>query len=55
MITIIVLLILAGISINMLTGQNGILTRAEEASTKSDIAGIMENIKISLQQLILKK
>ena len=30
-VTIIVLLILAGISISMLTGQNGILNRASEA------------------------
>ena len=52
---IIVLLILAGISISMLTGQNGILTRAEEASTKSDIAGIMENIKIDISAKQLEK
>ena len=30
-VTIIILIILAGISISMLTGQNGILTRAAEA------------------------
>ena len=30
-VTIIVLLILAGVSIQMLTGQNGILKRAKEA------------------------
>ena len=34
-VTIIVLLILAGISISMLTGQNGILKRAAEAKGKS--------------------
>ena len=34
-ITIIVLLILAGISIQMLTGDNGILTRAGEAKEKT--------------------
>ena len=34
-ITIIVLLILAGVSIAMLTGQNGILTQANEASNKT--------------------
>ena len=32
-ITIIVLLILAGVSIAMLTGQNGILSQAQNAST----------------------
>ncbi len=34
-VTIIVLLILAGVSINMLTGQNGILNRAKEAKEKT--------------------
>ena len=36
-ITIIVLLILAGVSIAMLTGQNGILTQAQNASKQTDI------------------
>ena len=35
-ITIIVLLILAGISVSMLAGQNGVLTRATEAKVKSE-------------------
>ena len=34
-ITIIVLLILAGVSIATLTGENGILTRAEDAKTET--------------------
>ena len=46
-ITIIVLLILAGISIQMLTGDNGILTRAGEAKERTGIAEIEEKIKIS--------
>ena len=33
-VTIIVLIILAGVSISMLTGQNGILTRAAKAKEK---------------------
>ena len=37
-VTIIVLLILAGISISMLTGQNGILNRAQEAKEKTEDA-----------------
>ena len=37
-VTIIVLLILAGISISMLTGQNGILNRAQEAKNKTEQA-----------------
>ena len=35
-ITIIVLLILAGVSIAMLTGQNGILTQAQNAKTTTE-------------------
>ncbi len=35
-VTIIVLLILAGVSISMLTGQNGILNRASEAKEKTE-------------------
>ena len=37
-VTIIVLLILAGISVSMLTGQNGILNRAAEAKEKTVVA-----------------
>ena len=37
-ITIIVLLILAGVSIAMLTGENGILTQAQKAKTETEQA-----------------
>ena len=37
-VTIIVLLILAGVSISMLTGQNGILNRAADAKEKTEVA-----------------
>ena len=46
-VTIIVLLILAGISIQMLTGDNGILTRAGEAKDTTDEAQIKEKIRLS--------
>ena len=42
-VSIIVLLILAGVSISMLTGQNGILTRAAESKGKTDEAEKQEN------------
>ena len=42
-VTIIVLLILAGVSISMLTGQNGILNRAVEAKEKTEVAQKDEN------------
>ena len=47
-VTIIVLLILAGISIQMLTGDNGILTRAAEAKENTERTKIIENVKMDL-------
>ena len=44
-ITIIVLLILAGVSIATLTGENGILTQAEDAKTKTERAEVIERAK----------
>lgn len=49
-ITIIVLLILAGISISMLTGQNGILNRAQEAKEKTEEAVLEEKIKLAVAE-----
>ena len=46
-VTIIVLLILAGISIQMLSGDNGILTRAGDAKTMTDEAQIREKIQLA--------
>lgn len=46
-ISIIVLLILAGISISMLTGQNSILNRAGEAKEKTEIASMKEEIELA--------
>lgn len=46
-VTIIVLLILAGVSIAMLTGENGILTRANDAKNKTEISVEMEIIQLS--------
>ena len=46
-VTIIVLLILAGISISMLTGQNGILNRATTAKTQTENSQIDEMVKFS--------
>lgn len=47
-ITIIVLLILAGVSIAMLTGKNGILTQTENAKTATAEAEIKEVINMAL-------
>lgn len=47
-ITIIVLLILAGVSIAMLTGQNGILTRANDSKLANAKAEVMEKVNMEL-------
>ena len=47
-ITIIVLLILAGVSIAMLTGDNGILTKATEATSETDLAEVLERVNMEL-------
>ena len=46
-ITIIVLLILAGVSIAMLTGENGVLTKATEAKDQTEIAQEKEEISMA--------
>ena len=46
------MLILAGISISMLTGQNGILTRASEAKGKTGISQEEEIVKISVSDAL---
>ena len=51
-VTIIVLLILAGISINALTGQNGLLNRATEAKEKSENSQKEEQIKLAVMSSI---
>ena len=53
-VTIIVLLILAGVSISMLTGQNGILKRAAEAKEVTGKAQVLEQIKLSVTEAISK-
>ena len=47
-ITVIVLLILAGISISMLSGNNGILQKATDAKTNTEKAGEKEQIQIEV-------
>ena len=51
-VTIIVLLILAGISINALAGQNGILNRATGAKESQEKAQAQELAKLKLQELL---
>ena len=49
-ITIIVLLILAGVSIAMLTGENGILTQARKAKDVTEIASEEEYIRLIITE-----
>ena len=54
-ITIIVLLILAGITISTLTGENGILSNAIKASTEHKRAEALEEIKIAMEGIKIEK
>ena len=54
-ITIIVLLILAGVSIAMLTGNNGILTQATNANTQNLKAEADEAVKMALNTIMTNK
>ena len=47
---IIVLLILAGVTIATLTGDNGILTRAQEAKNKTEEASDIEKIRLAIAE-----
>ena len=47
-ITIVVLLILAGITIAALSGDNGILTRAKEAKEKTEKGNIIEQVNLAI-------
>ena len=53
-ITMIVLLILAGVSIATLTGENGLLTRANEAKTETEIADEKEKVELSATGALAK-
>ena len=47
-ITIIVLFILAGISINIVIGQNGMITKAEQTRNKQEIEEIKQEIRVRI-------
>ena len=54
-VTIIVLLILAGISIATLTGENGLLTKANTAKEQTEIADAKEQAKIDITAEIAER
>ena len=47
-VTIVVLLILAGVSISMLGGENGIITQAQNAKEETDIADEKEKVQLAV-------
>ncbi|MEI3355837.1 MAG: hypothetical protein V8R81_01920 [Clostridia bacterium] len=46
-VTVVVLLVLAGVTITMLTGNNGIILRAKEAKFKTELTGLNETKRLS--------
>ena len=50
-VTIIVLLILAGVSLNLVSGSNGILTRATTSAQKNEIGRAKEQAELYLAEL----
>lgn len=53
-ITVVVLLILAGVSIAMLTGENGILNQAKKAKEETEIASEEEKVKLATSGALLQ-
>ena len=53
-VTIVVLLILAGVSISMLTGNNGIITQAQNAKNKTEEAEEKEKIQLAVLDAVSK-
>ena len=52
-VTIVVLLILAAVSISMLGGENGIITQAQNATVKNDNGTVSEALRLKLSEYIL--
>ena len=47
-VTVVILLILAGISINLVLGENGIISKAQESKLKSDNATVSDSLKMMI-------
>ena len=52
-VTIVVLLILAGVSIGMLTGENGIIKQAQDSKDKNKIGEIEEKVRLAAQAALI--
>ena len=55
-VTIVVLLILAGVSINLVVGQNGLINRAKEAAKNTTLASLIDEVQteIAAEQMKVK-
>ena len=53
-ITIIVLLILAGVAISMLSGENGILNQAAEAKTQTEKKSTLEQVQLAAMDALMR-
>lgn len=54
-VTIIVLIILAGISINLILGENGIITKAQEASKEQKVSELQEEVAMKMSEREIDK
>ena len=54
-VTIVVLLILAGVSISMLTGENGIITQANNAKLQSEFGEVTEGMTLVASEYAMEK
>ena len=54
-VTIVVLLILAGVSINLVLGENGLITQAKEAREQTKSAEVNEKVKWIVRQILYQK
>lgn len=52
-VTIIVLIILAGVSINLILGQNGIIGKAKESKIRHEIGAIKEKMELSIAEQVV--
>ena len=50
-VTIVILLILAGVSLNLVIGNEGILTRSKESKTKTEIAEVKEKAQLDITEI----
>ena len=54
-VTIVVLLILAGVSISMLSGDDGIITNAQDAHKENDVASVKEQAQLDIMDYVAKE